>query len=383
MARLARAEVFAADEIAIVHVMNRVVRRCFLIRRDERTGRNYDHRKLWIEQLLEHFASCFGLDLLAFAILSNHFHLILRSRPDVVATWDDREVARRWLRLCPVRKQAGDWPKEPPEPELNALTSDAAKLAEIRSRLSDISWWMRLLCQRIAQRANAEEDQRQGKFWQNRYRAVRLLDEQAVLSCAAYVDLNPIRAALAETIEKSEHTSIQRRLQALDPSTASSHGKSSPTTSSTTSELDDSPTPDKVTCRTGANNSDRSPRGDGCLAPIRIDERRDVLGPQPSPSDLRCSDKGFLPMTTAAYAELLDWTARQIVPGKRGATPAILPAVFERLKIDQSTWLELVGNFGQLFSLVAGRPVCVEAHRSRLRGRRFHMRRASRERLSV
>jgi hypothetical protein len=373
MARLARAEVFAADEIAIVHVMNRVVRRCFLMGRDERTGRNYDHRKLWIEQLLEHFASCFGLDLLAFAILSNHFHLILRSRPDVVATWDDREVARRWLRLCPVRKQAGDWPKEPPEPELNALTSDAAKLAEIRSRLSDISWWMRLLCQRIAQRANAEEDQRQGRFWQNRYRAVRLLDEQAVLACAAYVDLNPIRAALAETIEKSDHTSIQRRLQALDPSSASSHGASSPNTSL----LGDCPTPNSA-----RGNIERSPR-DGCLAPIHIDERRDVLGPQPSPSDLRCSDKGFLPMTTAAYAELLDWTARQIVPGKRGATPAILPAVFERLKIDQSTWLELVGNFGLLFGLVAGRPRCVEAHRSRLRGRRFHMRRASRERLNA
>ena len=96
MARLARAEVFAADEIAIVHVMNRVVHRCFLIGADRLTGKNCDHRKLWIEQLLEHFASCFGLDLLAFAILSNHFHLILRSRPDVVATWDDREVARRW-----------------------------------------------------------------------------------------------------------------------------------------------------------------------------------------------------------------------------------------------------------------------------------------------
>ena len=97
MARLAREEVFAPDEVAIVHVMNRVVRRCFLLGVDSVSGKNYDHRKVWIEKLFQQFAACFGIDLLGFAILSNHFHLILRSRPDVVAAWDDAEVARRWL----------------------------------------------------------------------------------------------------------------------------------------------------------------------------------------------------------------------------------------------------------------------------------------------
>ena len=88
MARVAREEVFSPDEVAIVHVMNRVVRRCFLLGDDEVSGKNYDHRKVWIEELFQHFSSCFGIDVLAFAILSNHFHLVLRSRPDVVATWD-------------------------------------------------------------------------------------------------------------------------------------------------------------------------------------------------------------------------------------------------------------------------------------------------------
>lgn len=95
MSRLARGEVFCPDEIAIVHVMNRVVRRCFLLGDDPVTGKNYDHRKQWIETLLKRFSANFGIDLLGFAILSNHFHLILRSRPDVVATWDDDEIARR------------------------------------------------------------------------------------------------------------------------------------------------------------------------------------------------------------------------------------------------------------------------------------------------
>jgi hypothetical protein len=104
MARLARVELFAADEVAVVHVMNRVVRRCFLLGDDAVTGKNYDHRKQWIEDELQKLAGAMGIDLLGFSILSNHFHLILRSRPDVVTLWDDTEVARRWLLACPAEK---------------------------------------------------------------------------------------------------------------------------------------------------------------------------------------------------------------------------------------------------------------------------------------
>jgi len=77
--------------------MNRVVRRSFLLGDDTLTSKNDDHRKLWVETLLKRFAACFGIDLLGFVILSDHFHLILRSRPDVVRTWNDTDVARRWL----------------------------------------------------------------------------------------------------------------------------------------------------------------------------------------------------------------------------------------------------------------------------------------------
>jgi hypothetical protein len=68
---------------------------------------------------------------------------------------------------------------------------------------------MRILCQHIAMRAN-QEDGEVGRFFQSRFRAVRLLDEQAILACAANVDLNPIRAAMAESLEASKHTSVQR-----------------------------------------------------------------------------------------------------------------------------------------------------------------------------
>jgi hypothetical protein len=166
--------VFAADEVAIVHVMNRTVRRCFLLGDDPVTGKNYDHRKQWIDDQLVHQARYFGIDLLCQAIMSNHFHLVLRSRPDVVAEWDDSEVARRWLMLCPLRRDEHRQPLEPTDEELNSIRKDQDKLQQVRARLSDISWWMRLLSQNIAQRAN-RDDEEVGKFWQARYRAVRLL----------------------------------------------------------------------------------------------------------------------------------------------------------------------------------------------------------------
>jgi hypothetical protein len=86
-------------------------------------------------------------------------------------------------------------------------------------------------------------------------------------------------------------------------------------------------------------------------------------------------------MTTSEYVELLDWTARCIVPGKRGATPEDAPPVFERLGLGLSagTWCELVANFGKLFKLVAGKPHIVEAHRGVVRPKRFKLSQQARE----
>ena len=77
-----------------MHVINRVVRRCFLLGDDPVSGKNYDHRKVWLDEQLTHQAKYFGIDLLCQAIMSNHMHLVLRSRPDVVKEWGDNEVAR-------------------------------------------------------------------------------------------------------------------------------------------------------------------------------------------------------------------------------------------------------------------------------------------------
>ena len=348
MARLARVEVFAPDEIAILHVLNRTVRRCFLLGNDPLTGKNYDHRKEWMETELVRLAKFFGIDLLCYAIMSNHFHLVLRSRPDVVAAWDDTEVARRWLMLCPKRKDQSGRAEVPNEYELNMIRNDPVRLKEIRSRLSDISWWMRLLSQKIGKRAN-DDDMELGKFWQARYRAVRLLDETAILACAAYVDLNPIRAAMAETIETSEFTSAQQR--AIELREASNEQVSS------CEALNTAP---KAIVRS--------------LSPLSIDELKDDIGACCHTAGFRSSDKGFLPMSVASYLELLDWTARQSRPDKGGATPASAAPIFERLGIDAEVWCELTRDFGKLFSTVAGKPKVIEQTRSRTRHQRYKIR---------
>lgn len=107
MARIAREAQFTSSETAIVHVINRTVRRVFLMGQDQFTGNNYDYRKEWLERRIEQLAAFFGIDVLAYSILSNHVHLVLRQRPDLVASWDDTEVARRWLMLCPKQRACG------------------------------------------------------------------------------------------------------------------------------------------------------------------------------------------------------------------------------------------------------------------------------------
>ena len=362
MSRKCRGEIVDPTEVQVFHVLNRTVRRCWLFGDDPLTGINYDHRKDWIETRLRHFAAQFGIDLLSFAILSNHYHLMLRSRPDVVATWNDTEVARRWLMICPHRKQKDATPCEPNESELNSIRNCKQKLAEIRLRLSDISWWMRLLDQRIARRCN-DEDQAKGRFFEDRFKAIPLIDEQAVTACAVYIDLNLIRACIAETVELSDHTSGQLRVRAFQQKTrAPAYETSEP--------------PDDNRPATTESSADSV---DAFLSPVSTSVGLRPPGAMASQTGKRCSDKGFLQMSEQAYLELLDWTARQTVAGKTARPRGDQPPILVRLGLPASTWMELIANFGKLFPSIAGLPRHVERMRSRRQGLRYYIPAAAKE----
>ena len=212
MPRLNRTEMCAFEEVQAFHLINRCVRRTYLCGKDRRSGKDYSHRKAWIRERLEELAGIFGIDVLGFAVLSNHLHVVVRTRPDVVREWSTDEVALRWWRLFPQRRNGDGTPAEPTEFELNAIRNDTSGLKEKRRRLNDISWFMRCLAEPIARRGN-KDDQVSGRFWEGRFRAQLLLDETAIAACMAYVDLNPIRAGIASTPETSEFTSVKERIE--------------------------------------------------------------------------------------------------------------------------------------------------------------------------
>jgi hypothetical protein len=146
--------------------------------------------------------------------MSNHLHLVLRNRPNIAEQWSADEIALRWCRIFPPRHDATGENVEPNEHDRAMLTANSERLAELRERLANLSWFMRCLCEKIARTAN-HEDGSSGRFWAGRFKSVALLDEAAILACSVYVDLNPIRAGLATTPEGSVYTSGRDRIRSM------------------------------------------------------------------------------------------------------------------------------------------------------------------------
>ncbi len=284
------------------HCISRCVRRAFLCGRDRYSGKNFDHRKQWILDKIKQLSSIFAIDVCAYAVMSNHFHLVLHVDVEKAQAWSFDEVVERWLTLYKGPQIAHKYKSgETLMPyEHDALLS----LVEVwRDRLSDLSWYMRCLNETVARMAN-EEDDCTGRFWEGRFRSQALLDEAALISCMAYVDLNPIRAGMNNSLQESEFTSIQERLA------------------------------DYQKCRKGKG-------GPGWLKPLSPIERK------PSPS--------FLPITDTSYFALVDWTGRAIRDDKRGAIPAQVKPILQQLGVNEANWVTNTRHFGSRFHRALGR----------------------------
>jgi REP element-mobilizing transposase RayT len=188
------------------HVCSRCVRRAFLFGTDELTGKDFSHRRDWIENRILALSEVFTVSVYAYAVMSNHYHIVLRMN---AVDMSDEEVADRWLKLCPGRK-VDNRAANIQIVRKAALLNDEPRLAEIRSRLSSLSWFMRFINEPLARLAN-KEDFCKGRFWEGRFQSQALLDEASVLACMVYVDLNPVRAGIADDLEDSECTSVKRR----------------------------------------------------------------------------------------------------------------------------------------------------------------------------
>ena len=206
--------------------------------------------------------------------MSNHYHLVLKVEPDTAASWSEREVAERWAALFQWPLLVRRWYQGESliEPELLVVQQ---LIGEWRTRLYSISWFVRLLNETLARQAN-REDGCKGHFWEGRFRSQALLTESALLACMAYVDLNPIRAGLADWPEQSDYTSIKQRLDGEQPAAPS-------------------------------------------LPPLLL-----PFASQRKPDDL--------PYAFTDYLMLVDWTGRAIRTDKCGHIPAHLAPILARLE---------------------------------------------------
>jgi REP element-mobilizing transposase RayT len=333
MPRVNRREIFSKTDVQVFHLISRCVRRNHLCGRDRKSGQDYSHRREWIRSRLEELAGIFAIETLGYALMANHMHLVIRTRPDIASSWSDDEVAFRWWSLFPQRRTPTGLPAAPTPEELNHIRNNQAGLAEKRSRLSSVSWFMKCVSEPIAKRAN-RDDNLTGHFWEARFKANPLLDETAIAACMTYVDLNPIRAAVAQTPETSEFTSLRDRIADRQATSISSSA-------------------------TGVITETEQGPNAGWLAPIALAPAEQQVSVQSSPR--RLTNRGCLQMTLDQYLQLVDWTGRQIRMDKPGQIPQQLDPILTRLDCSVETWLDLVKNFRRRFPTEAGRPETLQA----------------------
>ena len=334
---LPRKKYVKEDQVGVYHCFTRCVRRAFLCGQDPVTQRDYSHRKQWIVDRLRELAAIFAIEVCAYAVMDNHNHNILRTRPDIVAAWPDREVASRWLTLFPHHARLKGTAGPPDEKDIAALVDNPTRIAQLRKRLCSLSWFMGRLNEYIARAAN-KEDKVKGRFWESRFKCTALLDDAAITSCMVYVDLNPIRAGLAATPEDSNFTSIQERIRAWN---------------------DENMKPETTAALSGNNSS---PASRDAKAP-----NSSALGSNPLPAETPNPLSGWLcpiqsgpknlhlmQMTTEEYFDLVDRSRRLLVPDKRGAIDPHLVPILLRIGTKPEAWIDTISRFDRKFRLVAG-----------------------------
>jgi len=166
-----------------------------------------------------------------------------------------------------------------------------------------------------------------------------------------YVDLNPIRAAMAATPEESLHTSAYDRIQALQGATIPSAAVDFVAIETEEAgRILRTSTPDQLRKRK-ANAKKRRGNSilrDAWLSPLTLNERA-ATGPQSSGSGVRASDKGFLSLKLSDYLKLLDWTGRERGSVQKAELPSHLDPILKRIGIDGRMWCDLVWNFKKYF----------------------------------
>jgi REP element-mobilizing transposase RayT len=307
---LPRKQLVAVEDTPYYHVVSRCVRRSYLCGIDAYSGKDYEHRRQWIENRIRILSSLFAIDICSYSVMSNHIHLVVKLMPKEAQSWTGNEVLERWTHLFTGPLAVQQW-------SANTLDSPAdyetlnRLIEQYRNRLGDLSWFMKCLNEPIARQAN-KEDGCTGHFWESRYKSQALLSEEALLTCMAYVDLNPIRASMCNTPEASDHTSIKERI---------------------------APSFDLKKATDDEIKQQRLHRFNLPLKPLA----------QFDGSVTSQEQIGIL-FSLKDYLQLVDTTGRMIRADKRGAIPINLPPILERLSINRQQWLQQSQQFEKLYA---------------------------------
>lgn len=312
------------------HCMSRCVRRAFLCGKDPLTGHCFEHRRGWIEDKAISIAQTFAINIAAYAIMSNHYHLVLFVDSEQAESWSHTEVLQRWHRLFRGNALSQKFlnQKSLSEGERNRLVIYAEAC---RQRLMDISWFMRTLNEYIARKAN-KEDCCTGSFWEGRFKSQALLDESALFACLAYVDLNPIRAGAAKTPEESEYTSIKQRCHIAKQSHQPNH--------------------------INAQHQELHPFVGSQQQPINNQEQK-----------TKRTIKG-IPISLTSYLELVEWTGHIQRTDKLSLIPKKSHSILNRLGLNTKQWLTISQCFEQSFKQFAGKEANVREAAKQLDYRR-------------
>lgn len=293
----ARKQLISLADTPYYHCISRCVRRAFLCGEDKNTEQNFDHRRGWVEDKLLSLSQVFSIDVCAYAVMSNHTHIVLFVDEETAKSWTTSEVLQRWHQLFKGTLITQQYCRGEEIPDY-LMTSLLETVAVYRNRLMDISWFMRLLNQSIARQANLE-DNCTGHFWEGRFKSQALLDEAALAACMAYVDLNPVRAKIAKTPESSGYTSVKQRV---------------------------------ISAKKGKQPTR--------LLPFVGNPRKEM------PTGL--------PFELEDYLELIELTGRCLREDKAGYIEENQPTLLTRLNISPENWLTLSKGFRKLFHGAVG-----------------------------
>ncbi|GAA6135736.1 transposase [Oceaniserpentilla sp. 4NH20-0058] len=305
-----RKEQVSLEATPYYHCVSRCVRKAFLCGYNSHDKVSYEHRRAWLENELLNQSQVFAIDIAAYVIMSNHYHVVLHINQKQAEHWDIDEVIDRWHKLYKGNVLSQRYLSDP-----NFSKAEFEKLQEFiekwRARLMDIGWFIGRLNEKIARQANYE-DRCTGRFWEGRFKSQALLDEKALAACMAYVDLNPVRAKMAKKPETSEHTSVKARAENAKLAHQPNHPK------------------------------------------------QQVSKLMPFVGNPRNNMPDGLPFRLTDYLALIDITGRAIREDKRGHIEKNLPDILNRLGIEPENWLTMTQEFEQNFKDLVGSPTILD-----------------------